>query len=217
MTIKKPRKPRKPGKTTTGKGAGGRPVNADQSGWRVKLAQQRIKFDDDQKDIYLAELAKTGRKLHSAEVANTTRQTVTRHMKNDMDFADKVADAEGQYAEDVQAEVKRRGMDGHLEPLYHGGKRTLNVLVDKDGIAILDADDQIQFIPASVLRHSDRLLELEAKRTNPEYRDKPALDPGALGGVLVAPADMTPTEWVEQQRLKNLERRPPEGVEDKPE
>ncbi|NKB59538.1 MAG: hypothetical protein GKS00_24725 [Alphaproteobacteria bacterium] len=34
-------------------------------------------------------------------------------------------------------------------------------------------------------------------------------------GYLVAPAEMTPEEWAEEQERKNLTRKPPPGIEDK--
>jgi len=99
--------------------------------------------------------AQTGAKTLSARASNINRSTVLYYESPRgpgyiKEFADLVAIAQEIYNDSVQTEVFRRGVQGITENVYNKngavvGKRTL---------------------------YSDKLLELEAKRTNAAYRDK---------------------------------------------
>ncbi len=69
------------GATTTGK----KNPKADQTNWRVKLQQSRLKFDDDQKDLYCSELREHGRKNRAARACGVAAATARRHIDNDPD------------------------------------------------------------------------------------------------------------------------------------
>ena len=212
----------RPRASTTGKVKN---VKADQSNWRTRLQESRIKFDDDQKERYLAALAETGRKGVAALTANVSMQTVNNHRDNDPDFSDACDAAQEQYNDAVAGEVRRRGQEGYIRAVYNKDGRVYDQLQDKDqNQAWRDEDGNVVFmsplvkppenmkpvyVPAWERHYSDRMLELEAKRVDPSYRDKSSLDVSANhgGGVLVAPPDTTPEQFIKmcQEHDKRIE------------
>lgn len=193
--------------SSTGKVVG---VKADQTSWRVKLQTARIKFDDDQKAVYLDELAAHGLKGRAAKASGVTRQTVANHMKNDLEFMEQQEEAMQEYRDMISAEIRRRGHDGYLEAIYQKGSRVLEPVLDEDGHVMMkhnkDGVPMPMYTPASVRKFSDPLITLEARRVEPAYREKQTVDLNHKGGVLVAPADMPPADWVAQEEAKNEER-----------
>lgn len=124
---------------------------------------------------YLEQLAKTGRKADSARAAGVSLQTVRNHMKNDPTLSDEVEDALEFYKDTLRKEIHRRGVEGVEEPVFYQGAEC-----------------------GAVRKYSDRMLELEAKRHMPEYRDKQQLDVNHKGGVLVVPTTAEPDESVDK-------------------
>lgn len=187
--------------TTTGKVRG---VKADQINWRTKLQDGRIKFDDEQKAIYLVEMRAHGLKGRSAEAAGVTNTCVQKHRKNDPEFDEGVDEAIEFYRGYIAAEVRRRGAEGWEEPMFFKGVRMIEPVMDEKGVPVMDDKGKPVFKFATITRFSDRLLELEAKRIDPTYRDKTTIDlQGTGGGVLLAPAGMTPEEAVARNEELN--------------
>ncbi|MEE8372946.1 MAG: hypothetical protein V3R87_04490 [Dehalococcoidia bacterium] len=164
---------------------------ADQTNWRKKLQQSRLKFDDEQKYIYLEHLAAHGLKGRAAGVSGVCSYTVNKHIKNDPDFEEAVNEAIETYNDTVGDEVRRRGVEGFLKPIFYKGARVIEPILDEDGVQLTTEDGQPRYRYCDVMEHSDRMLELEAKRTNPAYRDKQTIDLNATGGVLVVPEPTT--------------------------
>lgn len=128
----------------------------------------RGEWNHEARAAYLEHLSQTGRKTDSARAAGVSLQTVRNHMKLDPTLADEVEDALEVYKDSLRAEIHRRAVEGVEEPVYYQGA-----------------------VCGSVTRYSDRMLELEAKRHMPEYRDKNTVDVNHKGGVLVVPVDTT--------------------------
>lgn len=121
-------------------------------------------------------LAILGRFTHAARAVGVGNNTVRFHEKNNPDFNEKVIDAQQEYRDRIAAEVYRRAVEGWDEPII-GGK-------DKDKVVCL------------VRKYSDRLLEMEAKRVDPGYREKQTLNVGQQGGVIVINASpVDADEW----------------------
>lgn len=157
---------------------------ADTTNWRRQLMVSRLKFDDEQKEIYLRELAEHGRKGDASKAAGVSLQCTRNHIKNDPDFAEAALQAEEQYRDKIV---------GHAGKLLYEGIEVKRY--NKDGDLIEERRD-----------YPIRLIELELKRVEPGYRDKQTIDVNSGGGVLVAPADMTPAEWIAQQEALNAQR-----------
>lgn len=202
MASKAVTKTKKSRPSTTGK----RRPNVDQSNWRTRLQESRVKFDDDQKETFLLEYARCGRKGQAAKVAGVSPQTVNNHIDHDPDFEEAVDQALDAYRAMVGGEVRRRGVEGWDEPLYYQGQRATEPILDENGAQVKDDEGNPLFRLVSVRKFDGSLLMAEAKRVDPAYRDKALLnlDTGG-GGVIVAPADMTPEEWIQKYQDKNLE------------
>ena len=185
---------------------GRRRPRADQTTWREKLQQSRIKFDDDQKLIFLEHLSETGLKGSAARIAGVSLACVKNHLDNDPEFADEYDHALEDYADKIADEVKRRGQVGWEEPVFFKGQRVTEPVLNKDGTEALNEEGKPILRYVTVTKFSDRLLELEAKKSNPAYREKQTIDLNASGGgVLVAPAGKTPEEEIELAERLNAE------------
>jgi len=164
------------------------------------------KFDEKQRAVYLAELAVTGRKYHSARFAGVCNETVRAHCKDDEQFALQVEAALEVYQESVRKEVHRRAIEGWLEPVFNKmGQQGFSVALDENGEVVMEqyqealknADGTLtgefivktrpKMVPSYVRRFSDSLLQLEAKRVDPSYREKSQVDLNVTGGLLVVP------------------------------
>lgn len=87
------------------------------------------------------------------------------------------------YHERLRYTIHNKAVDGWEEPVYYKGEEV-----------------------GSVHRFSERLLELQAKRHMPEYRDKSQMDVNVAGGVLVVHAPvMSREEWLKQHAEQNGE------------
>ncbi len=160
----------------------------DQSTWRIKLRASMITFDDKAKEIYLDEFASHGRKKHAADAAGVSLHLVRSHLKNDPEFAK---------AHDEACESYRDQFVEHaVGNLATKGSPVM--AATKDGTIYEVRRDYP--IP---------IVILELRRVDPTYRDKQEIDITSGGSVLVAPAHMTPTEWVADQNRKNAERMNP--------
>ena len=165
----------------------------DQSGWRHQLMTKKIKFDDEQKRIYLEALAEHGLKGRAAEAAGVSMECVRRHTENDPQFAEALGLAMEEYRDKIVDHHRRLVLDGIEVRKYN-----------KDGDLIEERRD-----------YPIRLIELELKRVDPAYRDKQTIDLNATaGGVLVAPAGVSPEEWIKREQEKNNSRKPPEVATD---
>jgi len=160
-------------------------VEADQSNWRTKLMTSRIKFDDPQKQIYLNALATHGMKGRSAEAAGVSAQLVRDHLENDPEFQEGYASALETYRDRVVEHATNLALDG-IEVIKY----------NKDGDIVERRMD-----------YPIRLIELELKRVDPAFREKQTIDVNQSGGgVLVAPAEMTPEEWINGQQEANKDK-----------
>lgn len=164
------------------------------------------KFTEKAREIYLSELMATGRKHHSARVAGVCNMTVLSHIADDEEFAQQVNAALEIYQEDVRREVRRRGIEGWLEPVFNkDASQGFTVALDENGEPVMEEIQEAlkgpdglptgefkitrrpKLVPAFVRKYSDRMLELEAKRVDPTYRDKSQVDLNVTGGLLVVP------------------------------
>ncbi len=143
---------------------------SDQIGWRVKLQQSRLKFDDDQKQIFLQELALHGLKGRASEAAGVCPNTVSKHIKNDPEFEAAVNESVESYRDKFVDHAMTLAYDGIEVKKYN-----------KDGDLVEERRDYP--IP---------LILAELKRVEPGYRDKQTIDLNARGGVLVVPEAVDP-------------------------
>jgi hypothetical protein len=140
------------------------------------------KFNGDRRATFLREYQETGLFNASARKAGVCAPTIRTARKEDAEFSAACDEALQNYREAIETEIKRRAIDGWLEPIYQKGEQV-----------------------GEVRRYSDRMLELHAKRHIPEYRDKQSVDLSVHGGVLVVPkASLTAEQW---ERENNGEKK----------
>lgn len=164
---------------------------ADMATWRTKLQASKIKFDDEQKGVYLNVLAKTGRRSEAALAARVSLQTVLTHRDNDPDFEDAFQSALGQY-QDVIHTLAFRLMNGVKKPIIGGQHR------DR--------------IVAHEVVYATNLLAMELRRTNAEYKERSEVAVNNRGGVLMVPADMSIEDFIAKERERTMHKKEP-GVD----
>jgi hypothetical protein len=95
------------------------------------------------------------------------------------------------YREHISQVVHHRAIEGWEEPVFYQGREV-----------------------GTVRKYSDRLLEMQARRHIPEYRESTQMDVNVVAGVLVvsAPATLDQAEWLEN--AKKVKRLPTKDVVD---
>lgn len=174
----KRRNPKAPGHN---KGSGGKNKppkgkvpRVDTANWRKRVREMQIKFDDDQKDIFLNELALHGKLALAATAANTLTQTVADHRKMDPEFDLACTMILQHLDEEVVAQIEREAREGFPEMSY-----------DKDGNLVKEKRNYESGIRFAMMKKRDA-----------GYQEKQSLDLNHKGGVLVAPAGTDISAWV---------------------
>lgn len=160
--------------------------------------QRRIRIDrkggfsDRKKVLFLSLYARTNRMGDSAAAAGVTLSTVRSHMQTDPDFGEAVVASEQEYRDHVVALIQDLAFNG-----------TEKINYDRNGNVI--STEKI---------YPYKLIELEAKRVEPGYRDRQDLNIGFTGGVLVAPASLgSIDEWEKRFGQKAIDAEFTEVVE----
>lgn len=149
---------------------------------RVRLTKKGI-FDDRQKLRFLSIYSKTNRMKDSAEAVGVSPHTVREHIKVDVEFGEAVVEAEQAYRDHVVALIQDLAFNG-----------TEKVNYDRNGNVI--STEKIYPI---------KLIEMEAKRVEPGYRDRQDLTINHTGGVLVAPSSLgSIEEWEKKFGQKQI-------------
>lgn len=115
---------------------------------------------------FLDAFAVRGNVSKAAELAGIHRDSHYRWLNDDPAYAPLFKAAEGQFADAIRDFVKRRAIDGVPEPIIW------------QGIVVTDKDTGE---PVTVLKRSDRILELLAKAKCEEFKEK-VEHTGADGG-----------------------------------
>jgi len=133
-------------------------------------------FNAARKKRFLEEYAKTALVVQSAAIANISCAAVLAHRKSDPEFQANYDLAYTTYCESIEKEIHRRAIEGWDKPVWHKGEMV-----------------------GTEIRHSDRLLELYAKRHIAAYRDKVDVSGHITGGVLVIAAPATDSrDWADR-------------------
>jgi hypothetical protein len=141
-------------------------------GQRLK-PEQRIKAQS----LFLEAYERTANIVEAAKQAEIDRTLVYYWQEHDEQFslafnlADKAANAR------IEAEIRRRAMEGIEEPIVSQGQPVYEYdpVLDKDGNQRQDSRGKLMWKRGRMLttrKYSDTLLIFYAKRRMPEYRDK---------------------------------------------
>lgn len=128
----------------------------------------------------------TANVLRAAEHAEISRDLVYYWLEHDerFNFAYHLADAAANAH--IEAEIRRRAMDGVVEPLVSQGHLVYEYepVVDADGNQKYDSKGKPMYQRGQLIvmrKYSDTLLIFYAKRRMPEYREKQQVDINPMG------------------------------------
>jgi hypothetical protein len=131
-----------------------------------EIVPQR-RFTPDVARQFLINYARTGRKAASARAAGISYNVIRDMEVNNDAFADMVEEARHMFVDKIDREVYRRGIEGWLEPVFN--VKTGQLIGHK-------------------LVHSDKMLEMAAKKHDPEgYGNKVDVNQTVSGGVVEIP------------------------------
>lgn len=168
----------------------GRKRNVNYADWRKKLQLSKVAFDDHKKGMYLAHLAKFGRKMDACKAAGVTPRTVERHIEADEEFADARQNALDQYRDLVQELAWKLMSGGVSKPL-------------------IGVDKGTSFVVAHEKLFATNLLAMEMRKTNAEYKERSELDINNKGGIVIAPAGISSEAFLKQEEARNKDKKEP--------
>lgn len=132
-----------------------------------------MRFGPEAQARFLLSVARTGQLTASAVAVGVARDTVRLLRKADKAFDEQVEQALDQYRDWIDAEIRRRGVEGVVEPIFYQGH-----------------------LVGWIQKFSDQLAIAHAKAHDPRYRDRASVDVTMKGGVMVVPSAPTnPADW----------------------
>lgn len=123
------------------------------------VKRPNARFGPEVKRAFLAHISEGYCVEASCRAAGIGTSIVYRHKARDPEFAAAFAEAQAASLGIVDDEIRRRAIEGWLEPVYQGGE-----------------------LVGHVRKYSDPLLTLLAKSRDARYRDKTALEVSGPGG-----------------------------------
>ena len=122
---------------------------------------------DSWRAAFLAELAATGNVSHSARVASVNKTTVYSHRDSDPEFAAQWREAIDESNDALEAEARRRAVDGVSEPVVYQGELAGH-WIDAEGNVVSEDTEGARFVPLTVKKYSDTLLIFLLNGNRPE-------------------------------------------------
>jgi hypothetical protein len=119
-----------------------------------------VRFTRERRDVFLRALASTGNVSAAVTVANIARQTAYERRSTDQTFAQGWAEAMEEATDVLEAEARRRAVEGVQEPLIVGGK-----LVERDGKVVM------------LTRYSDQLLIVLLRAHSQKFKTSQSAPP----------------------------------------
>ncbi len=119
------------------------------------------------KRAFLAAMANTANVLRAAEIAGMDRDNHYLWLKKDPAYAAAFEVAWQRGTDALEAEAVRRAYEGVTKPIFHAGKRAIDVVQNPDGSLKRDELGKPIGIPAAVREYSDTLLIFLLKGRNP--------------------------------------------------
>jgi hypothetical protein len=120
-----------------------------------------------EKRSFLTAIANTCSIVRAAAIAETDRDNPYIWLKEDPQYAAAFEIARNRGADAREAEAVRRAFEGVTKPVFHAGKRAIDVGQNPDGSITRDAAGKPVGIPAAVREYSDVLLIFLLKGRNP--------------------------------------------------
>jgi len=159
------------------------------------MANGRTVRTDRAREAFLTELAETCNVTASAAAAGMSRNAAYEWRKDDPEFAAAWGDAVERATDALEAEARRRAVDGVPEPVFYEGE-----------------------VCGHKQRYSDRMLEILLKGHRPErfVETRKHEITGAEGGpieTVTIDASSAPADWLDKLQSRMEERAPTNGRE----
>lgn len=154
--------------------------------------------------VFLDVFSKTGNQTEALRLSGMKRTELLARKRDDPEFAEAFADAQAVANDALEAEARRRAVEGVDDLVVQSGY--VVYMTDESGKVLLDEIGQP--IPVKKKVYSDKLLETLLKANMPEkYRENVKVDHAVTGGVLLL-AGKAPSEddWEKRMEQKRLER-----------
>jgi hypothetical protein len=131
---------------------------------------------------FLTALRLTGVVVRASDAAGVSRYAAYQHRDRHPDFAEAWAAAHAEGADRLEAEARRRAVDGTDEPVIHRGQ-PMGHWEDAGGNRLPQYAPGARFVPLTTKRYSDQLLALMLKAALPEkYRERADVSLTGPGG-----------------------------------
>jgi hypothetical protein len=138
---------------------------------------------------FLAALSETGNVTAACLAADIDRKNAYRRRDTDREFAAQWAEALEQATDALEAEARRRAIDGIEEPVIHQGELATR-WVDRNGRPCTARAKGSRLVPLTVNRRSDTLLIFLLKGNRPE-KFKERSEVTGKGGAPLVPGVVT--------------------------
>jgi hypothetical protein len=155
-----------------------------------KRKKAHTRFTRELQIRFLQLLATSGLVHNSILAVGLSRAALDKYRKANPEFNEAVEAARECYRDRVRHAVQERAIEGWDEPVFYKG-----------------------VVVGHIRKFSDRLLEMEAKKHDPGYRDQVSVDATVKAGVLVVPATPQSMEqWVQQNGGSIEDQRKPKEL-----
>lgn len=151
--------------------------------------------------LFLDVYSKTGNMTEACRLSGLRRADVLAKKKDDPEgFGAAMREAEAEAADVLEAEARRRAVEGTDDLVIHSGAPVYH----RDAKGKVVCDELGQPIPVVKKIYSDRLLETLLKANNPDkFRENVKVDHAVTGGVLlIGQKGPPPTEEEWEQRMQ---------------
>lgn len=109
------------------------------------------------KRAFLAAVAQVCNIVRAAAIAEIDRGSHYDWMANDPEYVKAFTVAWGRGVDALESEAVRRAYEGVTKPVFHGGKRALDFVLDADGNPVMD-NGKPKAVPAVVREYDTTLL-----------------------------------------------------------
>jgi hypothetical protein len=142
------------------------------------MPKRKPKFTKARQAEFIEQLRRCGNVSEAARLIGVPRPTVYDQRERDEEFASAWTDAIAEAMDGLEAEARRRAVDGYEQEVFYGGKRC-----------------------GTVRKYSDGLLTFLLRAHRPDlFQEERRAETGADSGVLVVPGETSPDDWGEAVR-----------------
>lgn len=129
------------------------------------------------KRAFLAAMSQTCNIVRAAQIAGIDRDSHYAWKAKDPDYRKAFDEAYERGLDVLEAEAVRRAHEGTTKPIFHAGKRAMDIQLDEKGKPVLDKDGKQVEIPAVVREYDTTLLIFLLNGGKPQkYRQRGTIE-----------------------------------------